>query len=711
MKIAYFDCFSGISGDMTIGAFLDAGLKFTTLSRELAKLKLKGYRLKKSAVRRGGIAGTKFECIADNAPPSHRSLKDIIALIDRSALKNRVKETAKNIFNAIAAAEMKVHGKRGAKDIIFHELGDIDSIVDIVGAAIAIDELGIAAVYSSRIRMGRTVVRSRHGNIPVPSPASLELLKGAPISISDIDAELVTPTGAGILKVLAKGFGPLPQAEISGIGYGAGSKEIAECPNMLRILIGEAKTAFKEDSVYVIETNIDDMSPQHIGYVFEKLLGAGALDAYITNIQMKKSRPAFKLTAIADAGKLQGVALAIFSETTAIGIRFYEANRFVLAREFKKVKTAYGELKVKISKGPDDLLNVSPEHDECVKVAREKGVPLRKVYEAAKVAARTSALFVAAGIFLLLASFAAADTISMNSGEEIKGIVVEDYKDRIVLSTISGEKTIMKSDIKELYYDEEEENLIKLAQQAAEKRDYIRALTYYDMAFKLNPYSKAAKDGLVFLEGYLFRKEQAQKEDDVRKRDALEHQGAIGGVEPPKIESVSEKSVRLRKATGMTLEIKSGFPCAGSIQPHSPAYEAGMQKGDRLVAIWAKLTGYMELREVLDALLDKPSLELKCTIERALDSAVSPYRLVAPGPKELIGASFAMEFDGLTVTSVREGGAAYAAGLKRGDVITSIDDKSTRYMPLNSAVNMIRNSKGNTVKLTVRREILIWRRD
>ncbi|MDD5136859.1 MAG: nickel pincer cofactor biosynthesis protein LarC, partial [Candidatus Omnitrophica bacterium] len=482
MKIAYLDCFSGISGDMTIGAFLDAGLSFKRLSGELAKLKLKGYRLKAAKVTRGGISGTKFDCIALGVSHGHRSFRSIVSLIEKSALKKRVKGIAKDIFTAIAAAETKVHGKANAKDIIFHELGDIDSIVDIVGTAIAIDELGIDAVYSSKVEMGRTIIGTRHGFIPVPSPASLELLKGAPVSISDIEAELVTPTGAGILKVLAKSFNqPLPQMKVSGVGYGAGSKEITQRPNMLRVLIGEAKGAFREDGVYVIETNIDDINPQHLGYTVEKLIGAGALDAYVTNIQMKKSRPAFKLTVIADAAKLQNLAHVIFAETTAIGLRFYEAGRMKLDRDFTRVRTAYGRLKVKVSKGPDGLLTISPEHDECVRLAGEKKVPLRKVYEAAKLAAGRVSLFIIGVLLVSFASFARADSVITNEGEEIKGIVLEDYKDRIIMSTVSGEKTILKDDIKELYFDEEEDNLIKLAEQAKERRDYIRALTYYDM--------------------------------------------------------------------------------------------------------------------------------------------------------------------------------------------------------------------------------------
>ncbi|MFA6320998.1 MAG: nickel pincer cofactor biosynthesis protein LarC [Candidatus Omnitrophota bacterium] len=703
MKIAYFDCFSGISGDMTIAAFLDAGLSFKTLSSQLAKLKLKGYKLRRSRTARSEIAGTKFDCIAAKSVHGHRSLKEITATIDKSALKPKVKETAKGIFNAIAAAESKVHGKTRAKDIIFHELGDIDSIVDIVGTAIAIDELGIDAIYASKVSMGRTIINSRHGNIPIPSPASLELLKGVPLSITDVEAELVTPTGAGILKALAKGFGALPQMSVSRIGYGAGSKEIKERPNMLRVMIGEAAGSFKEDNVYVVETNIDDMNPQHIGYTVEKLLGVGALDAYVTNIQMKKSRPAFKLTAIADASKLQNVASVIFNETSAIGLRFYEAGRMKLDRRFSMVKTKYGDIKVKVSKGPDGLCTVSPEHDECVKRARSKNVPLRKVYDAAKLS--MCGIFTSLAIFTISVLFSSsvvlADTIVENDGTELKGIVVEDYRDRIVLSTFTGEKMIMKSDIKELYYDEEETNLIKLAEQAKEKKDYIKSFTYYDMAFRLNPNSKVAKDGLVFLQGYLFRREQSQKEDEVRKRDELERRGpVIQSVVASSEEAAMEKEIKLKKTVGMTLTMKNGLPVIDFVRSNSSAADAGIEKDDRLIAIWSRLTGYMDLEEVVDALLDKPSLELKCSIERTV---------TVPG--ELTGVSFTMEFDGLTISAVQPDSIGAKAGFRKGDLVTAIDGKSTRYMPLKNAMTMIKGPGKEFTELVIRREVLLWRKD
>jgi len=387
MRIAYFDCFGGISGDMTLGAFLDAGLSIKTLSGELAKLKLKGYILKKTDVSRGSLSGTQFHCIAGDKRRGHRPLKEIFKIIEKSTLKQKVKSAAKDIFTTIGRAEARVHRHGKAREIYLHELGDVDSIVDIVGTAIALDELGIDEVYSSKVTLGRGFVDARHGALPLPAPATLEILKGVPAEISDVESELVTPTGAGILKTLSVGFGRMPQMKVGGIGYGAGSRDIPGRPNMLRVLIGEKIPAFKEDSITVIETNIDDMNPQNFEYLFERLFKEGALDVYTTVIQMKKSRPAFKLTVLCDREDTKRLAAVIFSETTTIGVRFYEADRFKLDRKTVRVRTKYGDINVKMSGGSGGALTASPEYDECVKLARSKKVPLKFIYDEAKNAA------------------------------------------------------------------------------------------------------------------------------------------------------------------------------------------------------------------------------------------------------------------------------------------------------------------------------------
>lgn len=392
MRLAYFDCFSGISGDMTIAAFLDAGLGMDALSAELAKLKLKGYKIKKRKVERNGIVGTKFDCVADHETHRHRSLKEILALIEKSALNKKVKETAKGIFTAIGQAEKKIHGVRPGNDVRLEELGSVDSIIDIVGVAIAVDKLGIDEVRASRITLGRTFVKTEHGNLPVPAPATIELLKGVPVDVSEIASELVTPTGAGILKTLSKGFGRMPEMKVSSVGYGAGTRVLADRPNMLRVLIGEAEGSFKEDRVSVIETNIDDMPPHYFEYVSERLFKEGALDVYVTAIQMKKSRPAFKLTVLARPSCVEEMARIIFKETTAIGLRFYEAGRFKLEREIVKARTGYGSVSVKVSRSSSGgIFTASPEYDECARIARKKKVPLKTIYDEAKNAVRERA--------------------------------------------------------------------------------------------------------------------------------------------------------------------------------------------------------------------------------------------------------------------------------------------------------------------------------
>ena len=697
MRIAYFDCFSGISGDMTVAAFLDAGLDFNVLSRELAKLKLKGYHIKKSKVRRGELSGTKFECIVDRSSAGHRSLKEILRLIEKSALGERVKRIAKDIFLKIGSAEAKVHGVKLKSDIRFHELGDIDSIVDIVSVAIAIDKLGIDEIHSSAVTTGRTFVRSGHGTWPIPAPASIELLKNVPLKITELEAELVTPTGAGILKALSRSFGSPPQMSISKIGYGAGSANLDNIPNMLRIMIAERKPSFKEDRIFVIETNIDDMNPQNFEYLFEKLFKEGALDVYTTSINMKKSRPALKLTALVDASKLERVASVIFSESTTIGIRFYETTRFKLERKTVSVRTKYGNVKVKLSSGPDNISTVSPEYDECVRIARDKKIPLKAIYDEAKrlVAAVFILVFMAFGF----RTSARADTIYTDDGKELRGIVVEDYQDRLVFSTADGEITLMKSNIQRLYFDSEEDNLIKLAELAAERRDYTKAFAYYDMAYKLNPNSKAAKDGLVFLQGYFFRKEETKKEDEVKKREDFENYGTAVPTEKNTEESVNDLAENLKKGIGITFANEGATPKVEAVGMNSPAEEAGVKPGDRLVAVWGRLTGYMPLKDLMATLSEKPALELKCTLERVINVSVNG-----------LGASFSMEFDGLTVSAVKEDSSAFEAGLKKGDLVTDINDNSTRYMPLKKAMQMIRHSKDGIVKLTIRREALIWRK-
>ena len=313
--------------------------------------------------------------------------------------------------------------------------------------------------------------------------------------------------------------------------------------------------------------------------------------------------------------------------------------------------------------------------------------------------------------FWFIAPDANADTIYTNDGGETRGIVVEDYNDRIVMSTVDGEISILKSDIRQLYYDSEADNLVKLAEQARERGDIMKAFAYYDMAYKFDPNSKAAKDGIVFLQGYLFRKEQVKKEDEIKKQEEFENFG-VARIEEEKseIEKSKEAVAKLREVLGITLSIDGSVPVVNSVISKSPAYEAGIIKGDTIVSIWGRLCGYMRIEDIVNMLLEKPSVEIKCGIERMVTARLNPERTMLSSLNDILGALFRMEFDGLTVFEVKDGGPASEAGFLKNDLIITIDGKSTRYLPLNKAVSMMRKTQNDTITFRIRRELIIWRK-
>lgn len=383
MRAIYLDCFSGISGDMTLGALIDLGLDFEALRAELAKLGLRGYEIRAEKVRRGGISATKFTVEVDHRHPhERRGLSEIFEIIDSADISERAKSRAKEIFDRLAEAEARVHGVP-KEEVHFHEVGAVDSIVDVVGTALALDLLGVEKVFSSPIPLGRGFTRSAHGTIPVPAPATVELLRGAPVRGTDIEAELTTPTGAAIASTLASDFGPMPPMRIESVGYGAGSRELPQQPNVLRVVMGElCEEGLLTDVVTVLETNVDDMNPEMLGYLMERLFEAGALDVFFTPIQMKKNRPAVKVSVIARRGDEGRMAELMLSETSTIGVRMFEARRLKLPREVVEVDTPYGRVKVKVSR-MGEVVKIAPEYDSCKEAARKAGVPLRVVYEAA----------------------------------------------------------------------------------------------------------------------------------------------------------------------------------------------------------------------------------------------------------------------------------------------------------------------------------------
>lgn len=386
MKIAYFDCFAGVSGDMIVGALLDAGADAVELKRQLKKLKVSGYSIKISKTVKNTISGTTFR-VSVSGQKKSRNLNDIVRIIDKSGLDRDIKESGKRIFNDLAKVEAKVHNK-SIKETHFHELGAVDSIIDILGSLICIKNLGIKTVYSSRIHVGTGFVKCRHGMIPVPAPATAALLKGIPVYSKGIESELTTPTGAAVLKNIARSFGVQPEMSVEKIGYGAGSRDLP-IPNLLRVYIAEGKGGgYDRDSVVRIEANIDDMNPEFFDYICETLLKKGCLDVYMTPIYMKRSRPATLLTVLVDPEKANDCIAVIFDETTTLGVRISTMERKKLLRKIIKVKTRFGAIPVKIGFKGKSVKNIAPEYERCKEAALKKRVPLKNVYDEAKESAR-----------------------------------------------------------------------------------------------------------------------------------------------------------------------------------------------------------------------------------------------------------------------------------------------------------------------------------
>jgi uncharacterized protein (TIGR00299 family) protein len=379
MKIAYFDTIAGISGDMTLGALVSAGVPFDELNKELQALGIDGFELQARHVERNGMVATKVDVVISEQPHYHRYLKDIEELIDKSSLTKNVKERSKKIFREVAIAESKVHNTPIEK-IHFHEVGAIDSLVDIVGVSICLEKLGIQAVYSSPIKVGSGgMVKSQHGALPVPTPATMEILKDYPILLTDIPFELTTPTGAAIIKALSQGILTTEKIQISAIGYGAGGREIEQLPNLLRVFIGNLEPNYLADEIVSIETNIDNMNPEIYPYVIEKLISAGAHDAYLIPILMKKGRPGIILSTLAERAKIDRLLDIIFRETTTLGVRIQPIERKKLPRSTKQVQTSFGivSAKVIIVEGKEQL---RVEFEECKRIAAEKNLPLAEVY-------------------------------------------------------------------------------------------------------------------------------------------------------------------------------------------------------------------------------------------------------------------------------------------------------------------------------------------
>jgi len=410
MKILYYDCFSGISGDMNLGALIDLGIDEKYLIDELSKLNLNGYEMKVSKGIRKGIEGTKVDVVlqehnhehihdenehghfhghmSDNhSHHEHRNLKDIEKIIDCSELSFKVKELSKRMFMRVAQAEAKVHGKT-LYDVHFHEVGAVDSIVDIVGAAICITHLNVDKIMSSSIELGGGFVKCAHGIIPVPAPATVEILKGIPVKLGAVPFETTTPTGAAILAVNVCEFKDNNNFIVNKIGYGIGNRD-TEIPNVLRVMLVEENNLSNihevenVDSVTqeIVECNIDDMNPELYEYIIDKLFNEGALDVYLTPIIMKKGRPSVKVSVLCSSAKLDKIKELLFKQTTTFGVRSFKVDKTMLQREFIKLNTSYGEITVKEAYYKGEKIKSKLEYEECKKIAQSMGIPISEVYK------------------------------------------------------------------------------------------------------------------------------------------------------------------------------------------------------------------------------------------------------------------------------------------------------------------------------------------
>jgi pyridinium-3,5-bisthiocarboxylic acid mononucleotide nickel chelatase len=379
MKIAYLDCFSGISGDMFLACLLDAGLSFDQLSERLHTLPLDGYQLKTERQSRGHIFGTQFTVKLSQKEPAPRNLSAIRELIKKADLEHTIKLKAIELFEMIAGVEAKIHNLP-PEEVHFHEVGAVDSIIDIVGAVIGVETLGIKAIYASDIPVGSGFAQTAHGPIPVPAPATIELLKGIPVFDPGITHEMVTPTGAALLKGLCSSFGPMPPMIVKEVGYGVGKRDIPERPNLLRVLIGEDNKDSTVETVVVLETNLDDINPEWMGFLMERLLASGALDVVFFPVQMKKNRPGVQVQVIGRPDQREALIEILFKESTTLGVRFGYTQRQVLERAQAEIDSPWGKIKVKKIIGRDGSAHLQPEYQSCREIALQHNIALKEIY-------------------------------------------------------------------------------------------------------------------------------------------------------------------------------------------------------------------------------------------------------------------------------------------------------------------------------------------
>jgi len=379
MKTAYLDCFSGISGDMFVGAMLDAGLPFDKLEKALGSLPLDSYSLDMKREKRNEIMATRFIVKTNEKGHAHRDFKDIKRIIAEGDLSDNVEERCLRIFSSIAKEEGKIHDL-SPEDVHFHEVGAVDSIIDIVGAAFGIEFMGITSIFSSGLPLGSGFTETGHGRMPLPAPATIALLKGVPVYDSGLKYELVTPTGAALVKEIASSFGSMPPMIVESVGYGAGSRDLPDRPNLLRIIMGKDQTAGQFETIVILDANLDDTNPEWLGFMMDRLFDTGALDVHFSPIHMKKNRPGTHVQVIGSPDKQDDLMDTLFRESTTLGVRFRYSTRKVLERSQVELDSPWGKISVKKVIQPDGSSSLQPEYESCRKIAEDKNIPLKEIY-------------------------------------------------------------------------------------------------------------------------------------------------------------------------------------------------------------------------------------------------------------------------------------------------------------------------------------------
>ncbi|MEJ2724493.1 MAG: nickel pincer cofactor biosynthesis protein LarC [Deltaproteobacteria bacterium] len=379
MKVAYLDCFSGVSGDMFLGALLDAGLPFPELEKALQSLPIEGYTLQTVREAKNHLFGTRFKVTLVKDKQVSRTFAGIKEIIRASRLSAPVKAKSIEIFESLAVEEGKIH-RCPPEDVHFHEVGAADSIIDIVGTVFGIDHLGVGILCASSVPLGSGFAETRHGRIPIPAPATVALLKGVPVYDSGLKQELVTPTGAALLKGLVSAFGSMPPMVVETVGYGVGTRNLGDRPNLLRIMVGREQSETQTDTVVILEANLDDTNPEWLGFLMDRLFGAGALDVVFCPIQMKKNRPGVLIQVVGKPHQQDTFTEILFKESSTLGVRFRYSQRKLLNRSFLELESPWGKIKAKKVLQPDGSIEIMPEYEACRKIAEEKGLPLKEVY-------------------------------------------------------------------------------------------------------------------------------------------------------------------------------------------------------------------------------------------------------------------------------------------------------------------------------------------